>query len=241
MSRIDYIIGKSNSEIVRSRIASILALEFKNQFDLITAAISGGATGDELAELELSLSSIPVFDQNPPEETQPEPDYKSIVWEERFADVSLSEMPFFNVLLMSRPFERLQTNDTNNGIVTYTIESWQKAESNDDISGDSLASFKLQRGLNIAASILSAQPYDTLGFFEQGVYIIGSANVSKIEIEEPNAENSTSANSIIRGKLDVKVLLSEYNKNIDGVLLEGMDTTTKVNDSEKGYRWESNY
>lgn len=215
MSLINEIIGESNFELVRSKIAEILATEISNQRTLITTAIAADPTPEELIELQLALSVLP-----------------EKVWEERAYRPQDSEMPMLNVMLANNSLSQIITSQTQQDSVNYVVEFYVNALSTDENNSDYLAAVKLHRLMGVCRSIIMYQEYQRLGF--TGGFI-GHRSVQNMRIAQPE-EGSSDARTIIRGVFDVKVSVEETLNPISGVLLNGMDTNMKFL-GEKGYFW----
>lgn len=235
MSVITQIIDKANFELVRSRIASILADEFENQRVLNQAALDIELDPVIIANLQLNLSSIPS-----------KADGTVRIWEERFKRPQPEEytvFPLLNVLFANAPLNTLQTVSTQDGDNVFMIEVYagdrEPAPEDPVNEGDSLASIKLQRCLAICRSILMYPQYDRLGF-DTLPYFIGKRSINSLQISQPD-DGADSANNLIYGKLNLTVTISETVEQVTGVLEALSQTTYKVSDT-KGYFWttESN-
>ena len=240
MSVITQIIDKANFELVRSRIASILADEFENQRVLNQAALDielAKPTPDLLivASLELNLSSIPSSS-----------DGSVRIWEERFKRPQPEEytvFPLLNVIFANAPLNTLQTVSTQDGEDTFMIEVYagdrEPSEEDPKNEGDSLASARLQRCLAIARAILMNPNYQRLGF-DTLPYFIGKVSANSLQISQPD-EGADNTNNLIYGKLNLTVEISETSEQIAGVT-EALSQTTYLVSDTKGYFWttESN-
>jgi len=100
---------------------------------------------------------------------------------------------------------------------------------------DSLAAIKLQRALAIIRAILMYPKYVRLGF-DTIPYFVGQVSANNIQIAQPDGGNDNS-DSLIYGKLNLTVKISETVEQITGVSESLSQTTYKVNDTEKGYFW----
>lgn len=234
MSVITQIIDKANFELVRSRIASILADELANQKSLNQAELVIEEAKPEpdpliIAALELNISAIP-----------------DKVWEERFKRPQPKEYtinPLINVIFVNAPLADLQTVSTQNGDDTFMIEIYggdrEPPEEEPDNEGDSLSSIKLQRCLAICRSILMSPNYQRLGF-DALPYFVGKVSAGGMQVSQPD-DGADNTNNLIYGKFNLTVKISETVEQVTGVLEESSETTYKVSD-EKGYFWttESN-
>lgn len=106
MSNISSIIELNNFEIIRTKIAQILAAEIANQIVLIDAELALPATTEERAKiLEFYKASLPTS-----------------VWEDRFLDPGEEEMPFMNVVFVDSPQDENISHETQIGTNTYIVE-----------------------------------------------------------------------------------------------------------------------
>ena len=233
MSVITQIIDKANFELVRSRIASILADELSNQKVLNQDALDAEnlePIPDPIIvkALELNISAIP-----------------DRVWEERFKRPQSEEYtinPLINVIFANAPLNDLQTVSTQSGDDTFMIEVYagdREPEETQDNEGDSLSSIKLQRCLAICRSILMNPNYQKLGF-NTLPYFVGKVSAGSMQVSQPD-EGADNTNNLIYGKFNLAVKISEIVEQVTGVLEGSSETTYKVSD-EKGYFWttESN-
>lgn len=224
MSEITQIIPYSNFELIRSKIASILADELANQKTLYQAALAAEEAkppaeqdASLIAFYNLSIDCIP-----------------SVVWEERFFRPQPEEMPILNVVLLNVPLNEGTNNTGQVGENKYQIEVYQQAKSKSGQYGDVLATEKLHRLLAIIRVILMDRNYVDLALSNQ---IVRRRQVQDIIIGLPNL-GADDANSSIFGKLDLLVKSVESVTDLDGVTAQIGLTNMKIFDSEKGYFWE---
>lgn len=219
MSNIDYIIGESNFEKIRSKIASILADEFSNQKSLISTALLTETDQDVIDDYNISLNAIP-----------------NKVWEERFRRPSEGEYPVVNVFLQNNPLNDLIGNENQTGTNTFGIEFYMSAKDTDTDRGDKLSAIKLQRLIGITRHIIMTPHYLTLGF---GAGFIGHRSAQNMIYAQPE-DGVSNADNVIMGKLDIIVKSREDVEKLDGVLFDQNDTTFKLFDTEKGFFWTTN-
>lgn len=234
MSIINNIIGMANFEIVRSKIASILSDELANQ--------------KTLNETELAI-----------EEAKPTPDPELIalynanlnaipdrVYDERFKrpiPEEYKDKPLINVVFQTAPLNELQTISTQIGDNTYVIEfytgEFEPDDGNPINTGDSLATFKLQRIIGICRSILMNPNYQRLGFDITPIVTKVSANNIQISQPDDGVDNS---DNLIYGRFVLTVKVAEDVEQVTGVPLAQNGTTLRFYDTDKGYYWtnESN-
>jgi hypothetical protein len=207
MSKLDYIIAQSNTEIVRAKIAEILADELSNQVTLIDA--EGSPTDDQL----LLKESIP-----------------SKIFDERFHRKTQGEGVYLNVILVSNPIGELTGNESQTDTVKYNIEYYSEAKDEGDDDGDKLASMKMQRCLMACRHILMSPHYIILDL-PTGTVL--SRVARNLQIIQP--DNGVDTNYNINGMFTLEVKLTESQNRIEGVELQGNDTTHRLYDTDKGY------
>lgn len=224
MSIISNIIAESNFEIIRSKIAIILADELANQKALNIAAKANEEAKPEpdpllIAFYQLNIDSIP-----------------GEVFEERFTRITKPEFPVLNVVFVASPLDALITNSSQVSVARYSIEAYASAGDSVDDPGDKLASIKLHRLLAISRSIIMNPNYIRLGF-DTVPYIIGYRQCVNIIIGQPE-EGADDVKHSIFGKFDVNVKCTEDVENLSGLPLEISNTVVKLFDTEKGFSWK---
>jgi len=223
MSKITSILSYANYELIRSKIASILADELANQLTLNKAARTL-----ELAEVTPDAELIALYDLNIS-------CIPSKVFEERFIRPNPDEYPLINVVFTGNPLNEGTSNTVQYGVNKFQIEFYQDAKSQDDNDGDMLASIKLHRIMAICRQILMSREYVQLDLGS----IIGYRIVNDQIIGQPNT-GADNANNSIFGKFDLLVKSGEEVNDLDGVQLLESGTTMQINSSELGYYWEIN-
>lgn len=210
MSDIGYIIGESNTEKVRDRIALILAENLANQRTLIEAETT------PTPEMLLTLEAIP-----------------EKVFLERFVRPSEDEYPWLNVILDSSPLDELTGIESQTDIAKFTIQSVAKAKSTNDKDGDEKAAILLHRLLMLCRHIIMSPVHITLDF-EPG--FIGSVTAGNLLISQP--DKGIDNGYLIGGQITVAVKIEETQNKIEGVPLNESGTTHKLYDTEKGFYYE---
>lgn len=209
MAQLDYIIGSSNLELVRSKLASILSDELSNQKSLIEALAD--PTDDQL----LSLYSIP-----------------EKVYEERFVTIDESETTVLNVTLMNQPLSALTGFQQQTDVARINIDAYSQANSTTEQDGDAAATLKLHRLLMLSRHILMAPQYFDLGL--KGY--VGSRIASDLEIYQP--DEGIQNGYVISGKFTMQIKIIEANKTVSGMSLLESGTMHRLYDTEKGYYYE---
>ena len=223
MSKINYILGTDNFELIRSRIAQILLIELTEQKALNIAALAieiTKPTPDPLliAEYELNISCIP-----------------DKVWEERFIRPTPQDYPMLNVVFTNAPLNEAISHSTQIGEDKFQVEAYTDSDSKEKGNGDVLATFKLHRLLAICRKILMDRNYVKLEFEVEN--FIGYRKVEDIVIAQPQTGADNAKHSIY-GKLDLLVKCGEYINDLSGIPFAGTDTTYRIFDTEKGYFWQ---
>lgn len=225
MSKISYIISKGNFEIIRDKIPQILATELYNQYLLLTDKINNDPPTDptELADLQLSLDSLPIFD------VSGTPTIK--VYLERTSRPGTVETPFLNVILQNNPVNQLYGNETYRSNTVYVVEAYQSAKETESERGDTRSAKKLHRLINMCWKILGHGEYKYLDNEE----IVNSRKVNDIKIGLPEL-GATTSESEIYGRFDLVVDMNEENEQNPEIELQGNDTTVNY-DNENSYYW----
>ena len=155
------------------------------------------------------------------------------VWKERIIPFNHNELPAVNVAYDNTPYET-KTPITQTGINEYYIDIHVNAKHSASEQGDVLASLKAQRLAGIIAYILRAPEYITLDF-NPGV--IHRTEVSDIKIGK--LANQDSIHTVV-ARLIFKATANEDVKDIEGVDGEIYSTQIKINETEKGHKFELN-
>ena len=116
MSKINGILQYSNYEIVRSKIASILADELANQASLNQTALTEEEAKPDPDEALIAFYNLNI-DCIPGE-----------VYEERFIRPQPNEYPLINVVLTNVPLDQGTSNTKQEGVNKYQIEFYQQAK-----------------------------------------------------------------------------------------------------------------
>jgi len=221
MSKITGILSYANFELIRSKIASILATELTAQLALNVAARTAELLKETpdtalVALYDLNISCIP-----------------SKVYEEKFIRPNPNDYPLINVVLTNVPLNDGTSNTVQYGVNKYQIEFYQDSKSQSANDGDVLATIKLHRIMAICRQILMYREYDQL---DLGT-MIGYRIVQDMMIAQPNTGADNSHHAIF-GKFDLMVKVGEVVSDLEGAELQESDTTMTIYDSELGYFWE---
>lgn len=155
------------------------------------------------------------------------------VYIERYVPPNSSEVeekPIVNVLFGSGDFANQDVTQTT-GTYLYFIDVYCSAKSNDDNGGDTRAIILLQKLLGVCRGILEATQYLTLGYTYP--FVMGR-KINSIQIAGPSEPG---ADSLVRGRLILQVMVPEYQETVTANVLDGTDTTVKIDTSPDGYLW----
>jgi len=161
------------------------------------------------------------------------PKLNAIVYVERYSPPNSSEVtdvPIVNVLLGQGDYSNQDVTQST-GTYLYFIDVYTKAKANDDKGGDERAIISLQKILGICRGILEATQYLTLGF--TAPFVMGR-KINSIQIAGPS---DPGADSLVRGRLILQVMAPEYQELSTANILDGTDTTVRIEESPQGYLW----
>lgn len=119
------------------------------------------------------------------------------------------------------------------GDYQYNIDVYTNAKTNDSQSGDTKSATKLQKLIGIIRAILENQAYKTLGFITPRIMntIVSEINIRRYD---PNDTVNTSM-----GRITFKVRAAETTAPMDANLIDGYQTTVLIDQSGKGYFYQS--
>lgn len=223
MSKITDIIGYSNFEVVRDKIAEILAIELSNQKSLNELALINEELKPNPDQLlidlyKMNISCIP-----------------NKIFLEKMERLNPIDFPYINVVLINVPLDESTSQEYQIGINRYQVQFYQTANNTENESGDTLSTKKLHRLQAISRAILMDKNYTQLDLDIK--FGVGSVRVEEI-ITSPIEEGSDTSGFETVGKFDVLVKITETVNDLTGVLLEISSTNFKINESEKGYYFE---
>jgi len=163
----------------------------------------------------------------PPVET----DINATVWVERFIAFDSSDMPCINVCFT-------RGNNEGNYVVnsdythSYTIDVYTSAKSTSSQRGDVKSTNILHRILGVVRAILENPQYRTLDFASPSI-----ENVSLKTIEIAEADKNKNTESIAMGRIVLDVQVREGMQLQTGVDIAESNTTVKLYNTEKGYKY----
>jgi len=206
------IIGKippQQYEIIRDRIAEILALELANQFSLYTA--------QEIID-------------DPKQKV-----LQAAVYTERMVPVTIDETEIVNVQLAFGDFEgstQVTTSDQSDALHTFFIDCYSKGVANDNSSASKDSRLRLQRLIGVCRAVLMAPVYRLLDFPAPS---LKRRKVVRVEMAEPKNEADAQAATI--GRIIIEVEVPETVELLTPTALAGSDTEVKLVETDKGHKY----
>lgn len=207
-AKLDFIIPKSNFELVRDRIALILKEELDNQ------ALLQGTISTEI----------------PPDPTIPNPDLVTNIFIERFTPPDKSEGNVLIVKIADGRFDN-QAPISQVGSMNYFIDIYTNGEESQSEDGYFDSSSRLQRLAGLVRSIIQNPVYDRLSFANG---IIQKRSVSNIQFADVSDEKDAVFTRMARVTLSIDVYESQT--GISAIDAEGYDTQIKIALTNKGYK-----
>lgn len=228
---INEIVEESKTQKFCTLIAQFLVVELTNQLRLINLEIDSNPTPERLATLEFYKASIPyeTIDVDGVDTDV------AVVFDQRALPVVGDEGPLLNVVVVMSKLNDLHTRSTISGDVRYSVEGWQLSQTIGEQRGDTLAAKKLTHLLILCAKLLSSKK--DLG----GADRVGYIECSDLIEAQPDW-GANNADNAIYGKFDCSVKIAEeVPRHTGGALIEGSETTLKINTTDKGYYWSVTY
>lgn len=155
------------------------------------------------------------------------------VWKERIIPFDKTELPAINVTVMEGNYDG-QTVKQADGTYTILIDGEVNAKSTSANDGDKLAMLKCQKLMGCIRAIIQDPQYRTLGY-AQG--FVMSRQITKIAFG--NKYQGDALNTVM-GRLMLTVKVPETTELLEAVEIGGSDTTVKLEETEKGYKWTVN-
>lgn len=164
------------------------------------------------------------------------------LWMERFIPFSESELPAVNISFVGGVHEQ-STQQYDVYTHSYNIDVYvaKDNELNNSIvlkRGDVLSRLELKKILGIIRAILSNSLYRRLNF-EPG--LIQTTKLPNIDIAEGDAKNGLDGANISMGRLLYSAKAVEQTILEEGILIGGSDIVSKLEETDKGYKFISNY
>jgi hypothetical protein len=155
-----------------------------------------------------------------------------VVWNERVSGFGNEELPAVNVSYANSRFEN-HSVISKIGENQYYVDIHTNAVNADGTEADETAARLAQRIAGITEYILSHPLYVRLGF-DPGV--VTHRLVTDIMIAKPKGESD--ALSTVIARVIVNVGANEDVNDIQGTTIEEIHTQVKLNETEKGFRFE---
>lgn len=157
-----------------------------------------------------------------------DPDLDLSVFIERSTPLDKTELPGIVVSLAAGNFGNKNQGSVD-GTYQINIDHYTSAKSAAGVSGDTYAAKKLHKILGISRAILEDPIYKTLGFTPP---FIMKSFISELNIA---AQNKEDAENTSMGRLVFNVVANETSKLLIPDLIEGYNTSIKIDNSGKGY------
>lgn len=154
------------------------------------------------------------------------------VFHERTAPYDKSEDVMVNVLLESIGFNEHTQSDMN-GDTGFNIDVFANATSSEGKAGDTESMRLVQKYVGLCRYILSSTKYKTLGF-DPGW--IGGVYVQNVQVYE--VDTNQDGRNVRMMRMTVMVRIRESQELWPGTLLTQHDSTIKLNETEKGFKYE---
>jgi hypothetical protein len=241
VSKINKKIQESAPEVIRDQLCSVLALEIALQADGYenNGAYSGaGYSGSSYSGMDKHPDNfegdpdLKVLDPTKPE-SQP-PEYVNIkVWCEKFTPFQASDLDTVLVTLKSiRYTDEIQ--GCSNGELTFFISVFCNDEN------DSQSKLKLHKLIRYIKGILNHEAYLTLGFVKEGNNPppVQGIKVSEVDIE---TELTPQTDNITMSSLQCEIKFIDKYNDRQLLAVQGVDTTTKNIDPERGIYYSNNF
>ncbi|HMI01628.1 MAG TPA: hypothetical protein VK541_04055 [Pedobacter sp.] len=158
-------------------------------------------------------------------------DEEITVYSERITPMDEAEDLYFNVLLDSATYGGFTQKDSQ-GRTLYFIDVYTAGLAKSGKSGESYSTDRLHKFMGMARYILSYSEYKTLGF-EPG--LIGGTYVESFATLDPAAKEDSNYTRF--GRLQFAVRIQENQLLWQGIELLGNDTTVKLEETNKGFKY----
>ncbi|PXX26277.1 hypothetical protein C7967_11539 [Thalassospira sp. 11-3] len=156
------------------------------------------------------------------------------VFRERITPYDKSEDVMVNVLLNNITFSNFTESNAEGGTVYY-VDIYTTGIASPGKTGGQTAAALLQRYLGMARYILQSTKYKTLDFAPG---TIAGTYVENIQIYD--IEDNQDAANVKMGRLTFRVRIYEGQNLWEGVDMGPLATMVKLQETEKGYKYELN-
>lgn len=156
------------------------------------------------------------------------------VFKERDIPFNDSELPAMNIMFDESEYD-MQTQVQHTGDYQFVIELVANGKSNDEKFGDTLTMNQVQKVLGICREIIMNPKFTTLGFPKP---LIENRKVIGMRFGKPVRQDSSHT---ILGRMMMRVKAVESAQLNTAALIQGIDTTVFLYETENGYQWKSYY
>jgi len=156
-----------------------------------------------------------------------------IVYKERITPGSVEEEVYYNILYSSSD-NTLQSQKDSNCRTLYFIDVYTSGKEKNGVTGSQISSDRLLKFLGLARGIFAFTGYNTL-LFEDG--LIGGVMIENIQTQDPSFMEDSNFSRFGRITLAVKILESQ--SMWQGTALATMQTTVRLEQTNKGYKYIS--
>lgn len=158
-----------------------------------------------------------------------DPEFKVFV--ERFVPFDITELPAISVSFANGDYSNYDSKSTD-GNYTFNVDVYTASDTEGDVPGDQLATFKLERLIGILRGILKSSHYLTLGFDRPS---ISNTKISNIQIADP--KNYKDAGSVMHGRIVFHVRVTEDVELSTTFASNGFFTSWVLFGTNKGYQY----
>jgi hypothetical protein len=151
------------------------------------------------------------------------------IWVERCIMFQSDEVPTVNVNIDRGDYLNKTQVDVQ-GTYLFNVDVYTQSDSTADISGDQASMLLMSKILGMCRYILSAPPYNKLGFTDNTVR---NTMVNWIRVVEKAAIQDALSNVV--GRLQFSVSVNEYVNGGQGVPLNIYTSVSKLGSTEKGF------
>jgi len=154
------------------------------------------------------------------------------VYTERIVPMSEDEDLYFNILLDGATYGSFTEKDTH-GRTMYYIDVYTTGRDSDSASGSVDSALRLHKFIGMVRFILSSTKYKTLAL---PLGLIGGTYVESFTTPDPNRSDDSNFTRFAR--LAFAVRIQENQDAWDGVEILTTETRVRLEESDKGYRYE---
>lgn len=156
------------------------------------------------------------------------------IYRERVIPIEIEENLYFNILLDNASYGNYTQRDAQ-GRTIYFIDIYTTGKNTSSLVGSLDSGTRLGKFLGMAMYILGSNQYKTLGL-PPG--LIGGTYIESFATSEPVQQQNSVYSRFARISFAVRV--QENYSLWNGINLVGNDSTVKMNQTEKGYKYTYN-